>query len=56
MLRQFKDSGIEILNVFHCPHGPESTCDCRKPKPAKFLKAKDEHNIDMEKSWMIGDK
>jgi len=56
MLRQFKDSGIEILNVFHCPHGPESTCECRKPKPGMFLKAKDEHNIDMEKSWMIGDK
>ena len=56
MLRQFKDSGIEILNVFHCPHGPESTCECRKPKPGMFLKAKDKHNTDMEKSWMIGDK
>ena len=56
MLRQFKDNGIEILNVFHCPHGPESTCECRKPKPGMFLKAKDEHNTDMEKSWMIGDK
>ena len=56
MLRQFEDNGIEILNVFHCPHGPESTCECRKPKPGMFLKAKDEHNTDMEKSWMIGDK
>ena len=56
MLRQFEDRGIEILNVFHCPHGPESTCECRKPKPGMFLKAKDEHNTDMEKSWMIGDK
>ena len=56
MLRQFEDRGIEILNVFHCPHGPESTCECRKPKPGMFLKAKDEHNIYMEKSWMIGDK
>ena len=56
MLRQFEDSGIKILNVFHCPHGPESTCECRKPKPGMFLKAKDEHNTDMEKSWMIGDK
>ena len=56
MLRQFAANGIEILNVFHCPHGPESTCECRKPKPGMFLKAKDEHNTDMEKSWMIGDK
>ena len=56
MLRQFEDNGIEILNVFHCPHGPESTCECRKPKPGMFLTAKIKHNIDMEKSWMIGDK
>ena len=56
MLRQFEDNGIEILNVFHCPHGPDSTCDCRKPKPGMFLKAKDKHNTDMGKSWLIGDK
>ena len=56
MLKQFEDNGIEILNVFHCPHGPESSCECRKPKPGMFFQAKDEHNTDMEKSWMIGDK
>ena len=55
MLDQFKYKNINILDVFHCPHGPDSTCDCRKPKPGMFLKAKDKHNIDMEKSWLIGD-
>ena len=56
MLDQFQYKNINILDVFHCPHGPDSTCDCRKPKPGMFLKAKDKHNTDMEKSWMIGDK
>ena len=56
MLDQFKCKNINILDIFHCPHGPDSTCDCRKPKPGMFLKAKTKHNIDMEKSWMIGDK
>ena len=56
MLDQFKYKSINILDIFHCPHGPDSTCDCRKPKPGMFLKAKTKHNIDMEKSWMIGDK
>ena len=56
MLDQFKYKNINILDVFYCPHGPDSTCDCRKPKPGMFLKAKDKHNTDMEKSWMIGDK
>ena len=56
MLGQFKQKNINILDIFHCPHGPESTCNCRKPKPGMFLKAKDKHNTDMEKSWLIGDK
>ena len=56
MLNQFKYKSINILDIFHCPHGPDSTCDCRKPKPGMFLKAKDKHNTDMEKSWLIGDK
>ena len=56
MLDQFKYKNINILNIFHCPHGPDSTCDCRKPNPGMFIKAKTKHNIDMEQSWMIGDK
>ena len=56
MLDQFRYKNINILDIFHCPHGPDSTCDCRKPKPGMFLKAKDKHNTDMGKSWMIGDK
>ena len=56
MLEQFKNKRIEILDVFFCPHDPESNCDCRKPKPGMLNQANEKHNIDMEKSWMIGDK
>ena len=56
MLEQFKNKRIEILDVFFCPHTPESNCDCRKPKPGMFNQANEKHNIDMEKSWMVGDK
>ena len=56
MLSQFEKNNINILDVFHCPHGPDSICECRKPKPGMLLKAKTKHNIDMKKSWMIGDK
>ena len=49
MLNQFKYKNINILDIFHCPHGPDSNCDCRKPKPGMFLKAKAKHNTDMEK-------
>ncbi len=56
MLKHFNDRGIEILDVFFCPHGPDSTCNCRKPKPGMLLEAKEKYNINMESSWMIGDK
>ena len=55
MLKKFNKNNVEILDVFHCPHGPESNCYCRKPKPGMFLEAKIKHNIDMGTSWMIGD-
>jgi len=55
MLTQFKDNNINILDIFYCPHSPKSNCDCRKPKPGMFISAKNKHNIDMEKSWIIGD-
>ena len=55
MLRKFNEKNIKILDIFHCPHGPDSTCFCRKPKPGMFLEAKSKYNINMKKSWMIGD-
>ena len=56
MLSQFNNNNIDILDVIHCPHLPSDFCDCRKPKPGMLLSAKTKHNIDMENSWMIGDK
>ena len=56
MLAQFNDNGINILDTFYCPHGPESLCECRKPKPGMLIEAKNKYNISMRDSWMIGDK
>ena len=56
MLKHFKFKGIKILDVFHCPHLPNINCNCRKPKPGMLFEAKKKHNIDMSKSWLIGDK
>jgi len=56
MLDKFQQEGVRILDVFFCPHGPNDDCYCRKPKPGLFLDAKEKHDADMNKSWMIGDK
>ena len=56
MLAQFYNRDIDILDVFFCPHGPKSTCKCRKPQPGMLLEACDKYDINMEGSWIIGDK
>lgn len=57
MVDEFKKNGIEITKVYHCPHHPEISgeCECRKPKSGLFLQAKDEFDIDMQNSIIIGD-
>ena len=55
MINQFELNDINITDIYHCPHSPKSNCNCRKPNPGMFFSAKNKHNVDMEKSWMIGD-
>lgn len=52
-LERFRDEGVEIAAVFHCP---TLTGDDRKPKPGMFLKAKALLNIEMSASISLGDK
>ena len=58
MLAEFERQGITISKVYHCPHHPEFTgeCECRKPKPGMLIQAKNEFDIDMPNSIMVGDK
>ena len=56
MVSQFKNHGVSILDCFYCPHLPETNCTCRKPEPGMFIAAQNKYDIDMDKSWMIGDK
>ncbi len=62
-LKDLKKKGIDILDVIHCPHHPDGTvleykkvCYCRKPAPGMILTMKDKHNINLNKSILIGDK
>ena len=42
--------------IYACIHHPESGCDCRKPNSGMLLRARDELNIDLTQSFVIGDK
>ena len=49
-------AGAPIDASYHCPHGPDAGCDCRKPLPGMILQAAREHGIDPSRSFMVGDK
>jgi D-glycero-D-manno-heptose 1,7-bisphosphate phosphatase len=44
-----------VDGVYLCPHAPEENCGCRKPQPGMLLQAARELDIDLKRSWMIGD-
>jgi D-glycero-D-manno-heptose 1,7-bisphosphate phosphatase len=57
------EEGAKIDAIYYCPHHPKEgkkkyimDCNCRKPKPGMILKAVKEHDIDLNNSYMIGDR
>ena len=58
MEAEFEKRGIRISKTYFCPHHPDYTgeCICRKPNPGMIMKAKEEFDLDLENSVLIGDK
>jgi histidinol-phosphate phosphatase family protein len=54
--RQLEAEGASIDGWYFCPHAPEERCDCRKPGIALHQLAAQEHGIDLDASWCIGDR
>lgn len=60
------EQGAYVDDIFYCPHHPDKgfvgertelkiDCSCRKPKPGMLLLAAEKYNIDLSRSFMIGD-
>ena len=47
---------LPIEKIYVCPHSQDEDCLCRKPKPGMLFQALDEFNIDLSKSYMVGDR
>lgn len=59
--------GAYIDRIYYCPHHPDKgfkgevkslkfDCDCRKPEAGLFIHAKNDLNINLEESWVVGDR
>jgi D-glycero-D-manno-heptose 1,7-bisphosphate phosphatase len=56
-------NGATLDAIYYCAHHPSvgvapyrSDCDCRKPRPGLIRRASEEFEIDLSRSWMIGDR
>lgn len=54
VLRQLGEGLIDA--TYYCPDAPGQYSNCRKPAPGMILKATRDHQIDVSRSFLIGDK
>lgn len=54
--------GVFLDAIYYCPHHPQGTvpdlaiaCDCRKPSPGMLQRAAAELDLDLSRSWFLGD-
>ena len=60
---QIRLGGGTVDGYYYCPHHPDAAveeyrraCDCRKPAPGMLLQAAREHDIDLSRSFAVGDR
>jgi D-glycero-D-manno-heptose 1,7-bisphosphate phosphatase len=55
MITQLAERGAHVDAIYYCPHHPDDNCDCRKPKPKMVFQAAVDLDIDLSRSYVIGD-
>ena len=56
VVARLAEYGVRLDAAYYCPHAPEEACGCRKPSPALLLRAAKELDLDLARSFMVGDK
>ena len=56
MCRELAGCGARIDGVYYCPHSSGDNCDCRKPKLGMLKRASREHQLDLTRSYVVGDR
>jgi D-glycero-D-manno-heptose 1,7-bisphosphate phosphatase len=55
-IHQALASSLPIDDIFVCYHDDEDHCACRKPNPGMLFEAQRKHNIDLSRSFVVGDR
>ena len=61
--RELLSASARLDAIYYCAHHPSVgkppyrlDCDCRKPRPGLIERAAGDFEIDLERSWMVGDR
>jgi D-glycero-D-manno-heptose 1,7-bisphosphate phosphatase len=56
-------AGVRLDGIYYCPHHPtakveryRTECDCRKPKPGMVRRAAHDLQLDLTRSFVVGDR
>ncbi len=55
MITLAEQAGARIDYIAYCPHGPDESCDCRKPLPGLIHQIEKALNVDTKGCYMVGD-
>lgn len=60
---RMRAGGAHVDGFYYCPHHPDATvrayrqeCDCRKPAPGMLVRAAADLDLDLARSFAVGDK
>ncbi|MEW6511387.1 MAG: HAD family hydrolase [Bacteroidota bacterium] len=63
LMQDLGREGARIDRIYYCPHHPIAglppynvECDCRKPRPGMLRRAAEEFGLDLERSYVVGDR
>jgi D-glycero-D-manno-heptose 1,7-bisphosphate phosphatase len=56
MNHELQRDGAMIDDIAYCPHDPKAGCKCRKPEAKMILDFAEKYEIDLEQSFMVGDR
>ena len=53
---ELAEHGARLDALYCCPHGSAARCACRKPKPGMLHRAAKELGLDIQHSFVVGDR
>jgi D-glycero-D-manno-heptose 1,7-bisphosphate phosphatase len=56
MAQQLAEKGAKIHATYYCPHTSGQNCSCRKPRTGMLDRAALEYALDLQRSFVVGDR